>query len=159
MRSDNPMIAQHEEGMTQEKKFSTIPARDKAGVILAWLTEHKARDVAAFELAGNPLTDAIIVASASSARHARSLADGLLELCDRILVLKEGEQFALGTPAEVFAHAEELRAIGLGVPAAQKLANDLRNAGFALPAALYDADTLADDLAALYQAHQEGSHA
>ena len=41
----------------------------------------------------------------------------------------------------------------------QKLANDLRNAGFALPAALYDADTLADDLAALYQAHQEGSHA
>ena len=31
--------------------------------------------------------------------------------------------------------------------------------GFALPAALYDADTLADDLAALYQAHQEGSHA
>lgn len=83
MRSDNPMIAQHEEGMTQEKKFSTIPARDKAGVILAWLTEHKARDVAAFELAGNPLTDAIIVASASSARHTRSLADGLLELCDR----------------------------------------------------------------------------
>ena len=85
--------------------------------------------------------------------------DDLALLCDRILVLKEGEQFALGTPAEVFAHAEELRAIGLGVPAAQKLANDLRNAGFALPAALYDADTLADDLAALYQAHQEGSHA
>ena len=85
--------------------------------------------------------------------------DDLALLCDRIPVLKEGEQFALGTPAEVFAHAEELRAIGLGVPAAQKLANDLRNAGFALPAALYDADTLADDLAALYQAHQEGSHA
>ena len=72
MRSDNPMIAQHEEGMTQEKKFSTIPARDKAGVILAWLTEHKARDVAAFELAGNPLTDAIIVASASSPSRPQS---------------------------------------------------------------------------------------
>ncbi len=85
--------------------------------------------------------------------------DDLALLCDRILVLKEGEQFALGTPAEVFAHAEELRAIGLGVPAAQKIANDLRKEGFALPAALYDANTLADDLAALYQAHQEGSHA
>lgn len=70
--------------MTQEKKFSTLPARDKAGVILAWLAEHKARDVSAFDLAGeNPLTDVIIVASASSARHARSLADGLLELCTR----------------------------------------------------------------------------
>ena len=55
--------------------------------------------------------------------------DDLALLCDRILVLKEGEQFALGTPAEVFAHAEELRAIGLGVPAAQKIANDLRNGG------------------------------
>ena len=29
--------------------------------------------------------------------------DDLALLCDRILVLKEGEQFALGTPAEVFA--------------------------------------------------------
>ena len=85
--------------------------------------------------------------------------DDLALLCDRILVLKEGEQFALGTPAEVFAHAEELRAIGLGVPEAQKIANDLRKEGFALPAALYDANPLADDLAALYQAHQEGSHA
>lgn len=70
--------------MTQEKIFSTIPARDKAGVILAWLAEHKARDLTAFDLAGeNPLTDVVIVASASSTRHARSLADGLLELCTR----------------------------------------------------------------------------
>lgn len=70
--------------MTQEKKFSTLPARDKAGVILAWLAEHKARDVSAFDLAGgNPLTDVVIVASASSTRHARSLADGLLELCGK----------------------------------------------------------------------------
>ena len=68
--------------MTQEKIFSTLPARDKAAVILHWLTEHKARNVDAFDLAdSNPLTEVVIVASASSARHARSLADGLLELC------------------------------------------------------------------------------
>lgn len=70
--------------MTQKKDFSTLPARDKAGVILAWLAEHKARHVSAFDLAGeNPLTEVVIVVSASSARHARSLADGLLELCKR----------------------------------------------------------------------------
>ncbi len=69
--------------MTQEKIFSTVPARDKARVILAWLAERKARDVAAFDLADYPLADVIIVASASSARHARRLADGLLELCGR----------------------------------------------------------------------------
>lgn len=70
--------------MTQENIFSPLPARQKADVILPWLDEHKARDLVAFDLAGShPLTDVIIIASASSARHARSLADSLLELCGR----------------------------------------------------------------------------
>lgn len=73
--------------------------------------------------------------------------DDLAELADRILILNEGEQFALGAPAEVFARGDELRAIGLDVPAAQKLAGELRDAGFHLPRPLYDAETLADDLA------------
>lgn len=77
--------------------------------------------------------------------------DDLARLCDRILILKEGELFALGTPAEVFSHAEELHAIGLDVPAAQKLANNLRRAGFPLPEQLYDTATLANDLASLYR--------
>ena len=69
--------------MTQEKTFSTLPAKDKADVILAWLAEHKALDLAALELPDNPLAEVVIVVSASSARHARGLADGLLELCGR----------------------------------------------------------------------------
>lgn len=69
--------------MTQEKIFSTLPARHKADVILAWLAEHKAFDMAAFHLADNPLAEVAIVVSASSTRHARGLADGLLELCGR----------------------------------------------------------------------------
>lgn len=81
--------------------------------------------------------------------------DDLARMSDRILVLKDGEQFALGTPAEVFARADELRAIGLGVPAAQNLANDLRKSGFDLPRALYNTETLADDVAALY--HGQGA--
>lgn len=69
--------------MTQEKTFSTLPARNKAGVILAWLAEHKAGDLVALELPDNSLAEVVIVVSASSARHARGLADGLLELCGR----------------------------------------------------------------------------
>ena len=76
--------------------------------------------------------------------------DDLARYCDRILVLKEGSTFALGTPEEVFLHAEELRAIGLGVPSAQKLANDLAQAGIELTDRLYDTASLADALAALY---------
>lgn len=75
--------------------------------------------------------------------------DDLARLADCILVLNEGSQFALGAPAEVFSHPEELRAIGLDVPAAQKLACELRSEGFDLPRALYTAETLADDLALL----------
>lgn len=73
--------------------------------------------------------------------------DDLARLADRILVLNGGAQFALGTPAEVFAHGDNLRAIGLDVPAAQKLACDLRAAGFTLSRDLYDAESLADDIA------------
>lgn len=73
--------------------------------------------------------------------------DDLARLADRILVLNGGRQFALGTPAQVFARPEELRAIGLGAPAAQELACELRAEGFHLPQPLYDAKTLASDLA------------
>ena len=73
--------------------------------------------------------------------------DDLAALCDRILVLKEGAQFMLGTPAEVFADPALLKSVGLGAPAAQSVALNLRERGFALPRMLYDAETLADDLA------------
>ena len=68
--------------MTKEKKYSTVPASEKAPVIQDWLNEHKARDLASFTLPeGNPLADLVLICTASSARHARSLADGLTEMC------------------------------------------------------------------------------
>ena len=68
--------------MAKEKKYSTIPASEKAPVMQGWLTEHKARDLASFQLPeGNPLADIVLICTASSARHARSLADGLTEMC------------------------------------------------------------------------------
>ncbi len=87
--------------------------------------------------------------------HSRGIAivmvshnmDDLARLAERIVVLNNGRVFALGTPAEVFAHGDELRNIGLDVPQAQKLACELRECGFDLPRALYDAATLAADLA------------
>jgi energy-coupling factor transport system ATP-binding protein len=79
--------------------------------------------------------------------------NNLARLCDRILVLKEGEQFMLGTPEEVFAQEASLKAIGLGVPSAQRMANSLRQAGVALPESFYDTARLTHELAALYQGH------
>lgn len=74
--------------------------------------------------------------------------EDLATLSDRILVLSEGEVFALGTPAEVFADAPALKAIGLGAPAPQAFAGALREAGFDLPRPLYGVESLADDVAA-----------
>ena len=76
--------------------------------------------------------------------------DDLANCCDRIIVMNEGAVFAEGTPAQVFAHADELKSIGLGVPAAQRMALALARAGVPLRGnRLYTVEALADELAGL----------
>ena len=76
--------------------------------------------------------------------------DDLANCCDRIVVMNEGAVFAEGAPAQVFAHADELKSIGLGVPAAQRMALALAEAGVPLRCAgLYTVESLADELADL----------
>ena len=76
--------------------------------------------------------------------------DDLANCCDRIVVMNEGAVFAEGTPAQVFAHADELKSIGLGVPAARRMALALAEAGVPLRCAgLYTVESLADELADL----------
>jgi hypothetical protein len=52
-----------------------------------------------------------------------------------------------GTPAEVFSHAEELRAMNLDVPQATAFAAELQAGGFALPDGLLTLEELADAIA------------
>lgn len=76
--------------------------------------------------------------------------DDLANCCDRIVVMNEGAVFAEGTPSQVFAHANELKSIGLGVPAAQRMALALAQAGVPLRCdRLYTVGALADELAGL----------
>ena len=76
--------------------------------------------------------------------------DDLANCCDRIVVMNEGAVFAEGTPAQVFARANELKSIGLGVPAAQRMALALAQAGVPLRCDnLYTVEALADELAGL----------
>ncbi|MGN8853752.1 energy-coupling factor transporter ATPase [Collinsella sp. HCP28S3_H5] len=76
--------------------------------------------------------------------------DDLANCCDRIVVMNEGTVFAEGTPAQVFAHADELKSIGLGVPAAQRMALSLVQAGVPLRCdKLYTVESLADELAGM----------
>ena len=76
--------------------------------------------------------------------------DDLANCCDRIVVMNEGAVFAEGTPAQVFAHADELKSIGLGVPAAQRMALALAEAGVPLRFdGLYTVESLAGELSSL----------
>lgn len=84
--------------------------------------------------------------------------DDLANCCDRIVVMNEGAVFAEGTPAQVFAHADELKSIGLGVPAAQRMALALAQAGVPLRrGGLYTVELLADELADLLIGRSDGS--
>lgn len=76
--------------------------------------------------------------------------DDLAQCCDRVVVMNEGAVFAEGAPAQVFARADELKSIGLGVPAAQRMALALAGAGVPLRLdGLYTVELLADELATL----------
>ncbi len=83
--------------------------------------------------------------------------DDLANCCDRIVVMNEGTVFAEGTPAQVFAHADELKSIGLGVPAAQRMALALAEAGVPLRYdGLYTVESLAVELSGLLLGRAEG---
>jgi ribosome-associated protein len=54
--------------------------REKAEAVVRWLEEKKAKDIVALDVqALNSLTEGVIIASASTIRHAQALADGLLQ--------------------------------------------------------------------------------
>lgn len=83
--------------------------------------------------------------------------DDLANCCDRIVVMNEGAVFAEGTPVQVFAHADELKSIGLGVPAAQRMALALAEAGVPLRRdGLYTVESLADELVDLLIGRSDG---
>ncbi len=52
---------------------------------------------------------------------------------DRIVVMDAGRMLMQGTPREIFARADELRAVGLNVPQVTQLAQRLRTRGMQLP--------------------------
>lgn len=84
--------------------------------------------------------------------------DDLANCCDRIVVMNKGAVFAEGTPAQVFAHADELKSIGLGVPAAQRMALALAKTGVPLRFdGLYTVESLTDELADLLIGCSDGS--
>lgn len=75
--------------------------------------------------------------------------DDVARFADRIFVMNHGKLEMQGTPDEIFAQQEHLRAIGLDVPAVTTLAAELSRRGFALPAHIHTMDEMEKALSAL----------
>lgn len=69
--------------------------------------------------------------------------EDVARIAQRLIVFDKGSVVMDGTPAEIFAEAQKLRAIGLGVPAVTEIAMELRDAGFDIPSC-YTAEQLCE---------------
>jgi len=64
------------------KKHLALSTGKKIETLSDWLHAHKALQLVSLHVAGrNAWTEALIIVSASSVRHAQSLADGILTWC------------------------------------------------------------------------------
>ncbi|MEG1158609.1 MAG: energy-coupling factor transporter ATPase, partial [Christensenellaceae bacterium] len=79
--------------------------------------------------------------------------DGLCDYATRIIAMNNGEVYADGTPKQVFADVEKLKAVGLGASEARTLAYQLKKCGFSnIP----DDIIKKDELIAYLTQHYEG---
>ena len=72
--------------------------------------------------------------------------DDISSLATRLVVMSRGKMVLTGTPREVFQHRELLESIGLGIPQAAELTQQLIAEGYPLPADLYTPEEVAEAL-------------
>ena len=75
-----------------------------------------------------------------------NMAD-IARLCDNILVIDGGKVVTVGTPKEVFAHRQELSAVGLDLPPITQLTEALRQRGMHIPDTILSVDEAAEEIA------------
>jgi energy-coupling factor transport system ATP-binding protein len=73
--------------------------------------------------------------------------------CDRIVVMNEGKILLDSAPADVFSHAKLLREVGLDVPQAVELVQELARCGVTLPAGIITDEQCAEALSQYLAAH------
>ncbi len=72
--------------------------------------------------------------------------DDIARSAEKVIVLRDGGIFKMGTPAEIFSLADELNEMGLEPPFAARMAASLRRRGLKLPGSIYTNDALIEAL-------------
>ena len=73
--------------------------------------------------------------------------DDIARMSDKVLVMDHGRLMMDGTPEEVFARGEELKEMGLALPASMEIAARLREKGFAVEGTCLTMEETADRIA------------
>ncbi len=75
-----------------------------------------------------------------------NMAD-IARLSDKVLVIDSGKMVTMGTPRQVFAQKETLRAVGLELPPVTAFTETLREKDIDLPETILDVDTAVSEIA------------
>ncbi|MGI6200995.1 MAG: energy-coupling factor transporter ATPase [Christensenellales bacterium] len=77
--------------------------------------------------------------------------DDMARMADLLVVMNHGRVAMQGTPREIFSQSEQLRQIGLGVPAVVRLGDMLRERGVPVPKDVLTIQEMEQALLALYR--------
>jgi len=68
--------------MNKPKKFSEMPSNEKALLVAKWLDEKQGENIVIMDVAGmSSVTNMTIVVSARGVKHAKALAENILDRC------------------------------------------------------------------------------
>lgn len=73
--------------------------------------------------------------------------DDIARMSDKVLVMDHGKLMMDGTPKEVFSRGDELKKMGLALPASMEIAAQLRENGFAVGGTCLTMEETADGIA------------
>ena len=112
----------------------------------------------------DPQTRATIFHTLTRIKQERQLAivlvshhmEDVAQYADRVMVLEQGRLALGGTPRQVFAQADRLRSLGIGIPQITAATQALIKAGTALPRCAVTVEDAEDLITALYRG--EGAH-
>ena len=112
----------------------------------------------------DPQTRAMIFHTLTRIKQERQLAivlvshhmEDVAQYADRVMVLEQGRLALGGTPRQVFAQADRLRAMGIGIPQITAATQALRAAGTALPRCAVTVEDAENLIIELYR--REGAH-
>lgn len=82
--------------------------------------------------------------------------DDVARFADRLLVLNDSQLYMQGTSQEIFAHAEEMRALGLDIPVVTAILKRLAQEGWDIDTSIVDLDQARAEITRAWR--QKGGH-